>query len=160
MLTLPQEVRRPLEQLGDQIQTAIDRWLPGRRDHNDDRGKNGTALLTRRAFGGPALDVEETDDTVIVRAELPGLRPEDFTVDATGDRLVIRGEKGEEREERGRGFHRMERRYGSFVRSVALPCDVDPDRATARYRDGVLTTTLPKTEASKARRIRVDVHSG
>ncbi len=95
-----------------------------------------------------------------MRAELPGLRPDDFSVDATGQRLIIRGQKGEEREERGRGFHRMERRYGSFVRSVALPCDVDPDRATAHYRDGVLVTTLPKTAASKPHRIRVDVRSG
>jgi HSP20 family protein len=159
MLTLPQEVRRPLEQLRDQVHAAIERWLPGRRDHDEDQGEPSGALV-RRVFGGPALDVEETDDTIIVRAELPGLRSNDFAVDATANRVTIRGEKGDEHEERGRGFHRMERRYGSFVRSIALPCEVDPDRATARYRDGVLTMSLPKTEASKARRIRVEVHGG
>lgn len=154
---LPVDVRRPLEQLRDQLHEALDRWLPGRR-HDDDEARDTEARpLARRLFGGPALDVEETDDAVIVRAELPGLRRDDFTVDATQDRLIIRGEKGEEREERGHGFHRMERRYGSFIRTVALPCEVDPDRVTARYRDGVLRVTLPKTEASKAHRIRVEV---
>ena len=160
MPILPQEVRRPLEQLREQIHHALDRWLPGRRRPEDEERELEAQPLARRVFGGPALDVEETDDDVIVRAELPGLRPDDFTVDVTGDRLIIRGEKGEEREERGRGFHRMERRYGSFVRSVALPCEVDPDRVTARYHDGVLRVTMPKTEASKARRIRVEVRGG
>lgn len=155
---LPEDVRRPLEQLRDQIYAALERVRPGRRD----RGAGSeleTQPLGRPLFGGPALDVEETDDEVIVRAELPGLRPDDFTVEATADRLVLRGEKSEEREERGRGFHRMERRYGSFVRTVVLPCEVDPDKARARYRDGVLRVTLPKTEASKARRVRVQVRS-
>src|SRR3712207_5735543 len=134
MPTLPQELQRPLEQLREQLHGALDRWLPGRRRDEDEQRDAEARPLARRLFGGPALDVEETADAVIVRAELPGLRSDDFTVDATKDRLVIRGEKGEEREERGQGFHRMERRYGSFVRSVALPCEVDPDRVSARYR--------------------------
>ena len=160
MPILPEEVRRPLERVREQIHAALDRWRPGRQ-RGDDEARDGEARpLARPVFSGPALDVEETDDAVIVRAELPGLRPNDFTVEATEDRLVLRGEKGEEREEQGRGFHRLERRYGSFVRSIALPCEVDPDGTTARYRDGVLRVTLPKSEASKARRIRVDVRGG
>lgn len=153
---LPEDVRRPLEQLREQIYTALERLRPGRRDRALDR-EFDVQPLARPLFAGPALDVEETDDEVIVRAELPGLRPDDFSVEATADRLVLRGEKSEEREERGRGFHRMERRYGSFVRTIVLPCEVDPDKAKARYRDGVLRVTLPKTEASKARRVRVEV---
>ena len=94
---------------------------------------------------------------MIVRAELPGLRSEDFTVETTADRLTIRGEKSVESEEQGRGFHRVERRYGAFVRSVALPCEVDRDRAEASYRNGVLRVTLPKTEAAKASRIKINV---
>ncbi len=156
---LAEDVRRPLEQLRERINAALDRWRPGRRHDEDEDRELMARPLARRVFGGPALDVEETDDEVIVRAELPGLRPDDFTVEATADRLVLRGEKSEEREERGRGFHRMERRYGSFVRTIALPCEVDPDKAAARYRDGVLHVTLPKTEASKARRVRVEVRS-
>ena len=157
MLALSHEVQRPFDKLRNEIQAAIGRWLPGRRKHDSGGTADGLPLV-RWAFGGPALDVEQTDDAVIVRAELPGLRPEEVRVDATGNRLTIRGEKGEEHEERGRGFHRMARRYGSFVRSIALPCDVDPDRATARFRDGVLTAALPKTEASRTRRVPVDVH--
>lgn len=152
---LPEEVRRPLEDLRERLHAALDRWLPGRRAE-EERGLE-VRPLARPLFGGPALDIEETDDAVIVRAELPGLRPDDFTVEATSDRLILRGEKTEEREERGLGFHRMERRYGSFLRTVALPCQVEPDKASARYRDGVLRVTLPKTEASKARRVRVTV---
>jgi HSP20 family protein len=153
---LPEDVRRPLEQLRERLHAALDRWRPGR--HREEEGPEGWSLA-RPVFSGPALDVEETDDEVIVRAELPGLRPDDFTVEATADRLVLRGEKSEERAEHGWGFHRMERRYGSFVRTIALPCEVDPDKAKARYRDGVLRVTLPKTEASKARQVRVEVRS-
>lgn len=160
MPILPQEVRRPLEQAREQIHAALDRWRPGRRRREDEERDGEARPLARPVFSGPALDVEETDDAVVVRAELPGLRPDDFTVEATADRLIVRGDKGEEREEHGRGFHRVERRYGSFVRSIALPCTIDPDGAAARYRDGVLRVTLPKTEASKARRIRVDVRGG
>lgn len=155
LLALPEHVRRPLEQLRERLHGALDRWRLGRQREDGQEART----LVRPVFSGPALDIEETDDEVIVRAELPGLRPDNFTVEATGDRLILRGEKSEEREEHGRGFHRMERHYGSFVRTIALPCEVVPDRATARYRDGVLRVTLPKTESSKTRRVRVVVHS-
>lgn len=160
MPRLPDEVRRPLEHLREQIHGALDRWRPGRQRREDGDRDIEARPVARPDFGGPALDVEETDDAIVVRVDLPGLRPNDFTVEATADRLVVRGEKGEEREDRGRGFHRLERHYGSFVRSIALPCEVNPDATAARYLDGVLRVTLPKTEASKARQIRVDVRGG
>ncbi|HLI27305.1 MAG TPA: Hsp20/alpha crystallin family protein [Chloroflexota bacterium] len=153
MAILPAEVRRPLAQLRQRLHATLDRLRPGAA-----RDDGQAAPLVRRAYSGPLADVEETDDAVIVRAELPGLRPEDFTVEATADRLIIRGEKREERAEQGRGFHRVERRYGAFVRSIALPCEVDCDRAEASYRDGVLRVTLPKTPAAKARQIKITVH--
>ena len=156
MPTLPVEISRPLEQLRERLHAALDRWRPGQRREGEAEEPE-TRPLVRAPYGGPALDVEETDDALVVRAELPGLRPEDFAVETTADRLILRGEKGEEREERGRGFHRLERRYGAFLRSVALPCEIDRDRATASYRDGVLRVTLPKTEAAKARRIKINV---
>jgi HSP20 family protein len=153
MAMLPSHVRGPLDRLRERLHTVVDRLPRGRRGGEEAAG----GALARPVFSGPALDVEETEDEVLVRAELPGLRPGDFTVEALGDRLTIRGEKGEEREERGRGFYRLERRAGAFVRSVALPCEVDPDRTRATYRDGVLRVSLPKTEAAKARRVRVQV---
>jgi HSP20 family protein len=146
------EVRRPFAQLQQRLRAALDRLRPGAA-----RANGQSAPLVRRAYSGPLADVEETDDAVIVRAELPGLRPEDFTVEATADRLIVRGEKHEERAEQGRGFHRVERRYGAFVRSIGLPCEVDAARAEASYRDGVLRVTLPKTPAAKARQIRITV---
>jgi HSP20 family protein len=156
MAVFPLELRRPFERLGERIQAALERMGSIRGN-----GVNGSMKelapqqLARVVYRGPALDVEETDDAVIVRAELPGMQPEDFTVEATADRLTIRGEKRLEREHRGRSFYRLERRYGAFVRTVPLPSQVNPDRVEASYSDGVLTVTLPKTEAAKARRIDV-----
>ncbi len=148
-------ISRTLEQLRERLHTALNRWRPGQRGDSEVKGE--ARPLARTAYRGPALDVEETDDTVIVRAELPGLRPADFTIETTADRLTIRGEKRVESEERGRGFYRVERRYGAFARSVALPCAIDRDRAEATYADGVLRVTLPKTEAAKARQIKIAV---
>ena len=151
MAMIPVDMRRPLDRLRERLHGALDRVRPRRESEAD------AAALVRPVFSGPALDVEETDNEVLVRAELPGLRPQDFTVETTRERLIIRGEKGEEREEHGRGFYRLERRAGSFVRSIALPCEVDPSRTNADYRDGVLRVTLPKTESAKARRVQVKV---
>ncbi|MDQ6673962.1 MAG: Hsp20/alpha crystallin family protein [Chloroflexota bacterium] len=151
MAILPVDVRRPLDRLRDRLHSAFERLRPAR---GGDLEREGGAQA-RPVFSGPALDVEETDDEVLVRAELPGLQPHEFTVEATGERLIIRGEKGEEREQHGRGFYRLERRVGAFVRSVALPCEVDTNRTNATYRDGVLRVSLPKTAAAKARRVHV-----
>lgn len=156
MAMLPEEIKRPLENLRDQVHRALDRWVLRRR-RDDEIG--GVESLARAAFSGLALEVAETDDAVIVYAELPGLRPGDFQIEATPDRLVLKGERAEEREERADGFHRLERRYGSFLRTIALPAEVQPEKAEARYRDGVLRVTLPKTEASKARRIPIRVRA-
>lgn len=151
MAMIPGDIRRQLDRLRDRLHGALDRVRP-RSGSEADAG-----ALARPMFSGPVLDVEETDNDVLVRAELPGLRPQDFTVESTRDRLIIKGDKGEEREQHGRGFHRRERRAGTFVRSIRLPCEVDPSKTKADYRDGVLRVTLPKTESAKARRVQVSV---
>ena len=160
MPELSTEVRRSLRQLQERLHGLLDRFRPGHRDTEGDEEVGGGLLAPRPVFSGPALDVEETDDTILVRAELPGLKAEDFTVESTADRVIIRGEKSEEREEQGRGFYRRERRAGAFVRSVALPCEVNSDRAEAQYRDGVLRLRLPKTERAKSRQVRIKVAGG
>ena len=76
-------------------------------------------------------------------------------IEVRADTLHVRGEHTEEREEKGKTFHRIERRAGSFSRSVALPCSVDEEKVTAECRDGVLTISLPKTEESKTRKVKV-----
>ncbi|MEX0704089.1 MAG: Hsp20/alpha crystallin family protein [Planctomycetales bacterium] len=111
-------------------------------------------------FGGglPDLDISETDSAVEVKMDLPGVKPEEVDIDLSGDVLTVSGERKEEKESKengGRKFHRVERRYGSFSRSVWLPCAVQEGKVDARYHDGVLTITLPKSEASKSKKIKV-----
>jgi HSP20 family protein len=103
----------------------------------------------------PAFDISETDKEIHVKAELPGMDPNEIEITLTGDLLTIKGEKKEEKEEKGQNFHRRERRYGSFSRSFRLPVEVKADSINAGYKDGVLTVTMPKAEEEKARRIEV-----
>jgi HSP20 family protein len=103
------------------------------------------------------MDIEETDTEIIVTAELPGLDKDDFTVDISGNRLRIRGEKKRSSEKQEHGYYYAERSYGAFARTVPLPCDIDADRATATSKNGTLRITLPKTEQAKANRIKVQV---
>lgn len=105
----------------------------------------------------PAFDVSETEGELIVKAELPGVDPKEVDVSLTGNMLTIKGEKKEEREEKGENVHRMERSYGGFSRSFTLPCEVQGDKVEATYKDGVLNLRLPKAESSKTKSIKVKV---
>jgi HSP20 family protein len=111
--------------------------------------------LLREWRWSPSVDVVETNDTVVVKAELPGLEPKDVDISVSGDTLTIKGEKKEEKEEKGKTFYRMERCYGSFCRTVELPTSVEADKAKADYKNGVLEITLPKTEQVKAKKIPI-----
>lgn len=108
----------------------------------------------------PALDVSEEKDRYVVKAELPGLAPKDVNVSVENGMLTIRGEKRQESEEKGKSFHRIERRYGSFQRVLALPATVDASRTEAAYKDGVLTVRLAKREEAKPKAIEVKVTTG
>jgi HSP20 family protein len=110
-----------------------------------------------RAGWAPALDMEETDDAIIVKADVPGVDPKDLDIRVTGDVLTIKGEKRTEEEEKTRERHRVERSYGAFSRSVTLPEVVDPDKIQAEVKSGVLTVTMPKKAEAKARKIQIDV---
>jgi HSP20 family protein len=105
----------------------------------------------------PTMDIKETDTAVEVVAEVPGVRGEDLDLSVVGDTLTIKGEKKEEKEEKGKSMYRVERRYGRFERSVALPAEVNVDKAEAHYKDGILKISLPKKEPSavKVRQIPV-----
>ena len=103
-----------------------------------------------------AADLHETDDDIVVTVDLPGLKPEDVDISVTENTLTMMGEfRSEEEGERG-NVHFQERRYGSFQRSVALPAPIDADASEAAFEDGVLTVTLPKTEAVKPKQIEVE----
>ncbi len=103
----------------------------------------------------PSLDVAETDGGIEVRVDIPGMDAKDIDIQVHGNLLTISGERKEEREEKGKTYHRVERRVGSFSRSVTLPCPVKEDAVDAQYKNGILTVKLPKTEEAKSRKITV-----
>lgn len=103
----------------------------------------------------PAVDFSETEDAFIARLDLPGMTREDIKVDLEDRRLTISGERAHETEEKTESFHRVERSYGTFMRSLMLPAEVKADKIKATYDDGVLVVTVPKTESVKPRRIEV-----
>jgi len=104
----------------------------------------------------PKVDVSETDSAVKVTAELPGIDEKELDVSLAGDTLTIRGEKKEEKETKKKHLYRMERSYGSFQRSVPLPAEIDPDKAKASFKKGVLTLELPKSgKARKERKVPI-----
>ncbi len=102
-----------------------------------------------------AVDVYETKDEVVVKAAVPGVKPEDVGVSITGNMLTIRGESKDENEIKEENFIRKERRYGSFSRSVTLPSGLKTDKADALFENGVLTLTIPKGEEIKPKVIKV-----
>ena len=103
----------------------------------------------------PSLDLSETDGEIQVKLDVPGIKPDEIDIEVRGDTLHVRGEHKEEKEEKGKTFHRIERHTGSFSRSVALPCCVNEEKVIAECHDGVLTINLPKTEESKTRKVKV-----
>jgi HSP20 family protein len=105
----------------------------------------------------PAIDVEETDKELTVRAELPGIDPKDLDVSVTENQLVLRGEKKESSEKKEKGFYHSETRYGSFHRSIPLPDGVNTENVDAQFTNGVLTLKLQKTTPVAGKKIEVKV---
>jgi len=112
------------------------------------------ATMTDGAWA-PMLDVAETKDALIVKAELPGVEAKDIGIELMGDLLTLKGEKEKRTEEKEERYHRVERTYGAFLRSVRLPMVVDGSKVTATFKNGVLVVTLPKTPAAKGTMIPV-----
>ena len=103
----------------------------------------------------PALDVVEKEDGYVVKASLPGVAPEDVEITLTDNVLTIKGETKADKEDKQENYHLRERHYGSFMRSITLPVTVDADKVEAVNEHGVLTLTLPKSEAVKPKKIAV-----
>jgi len=103
----------------------------------------------------PAVDVAENDKEVTIRAEIPGIDPDDLEVTVTGNQLILSGEKRESTESREQGYYHSESRYGTFRRSLPLPEGVDTENVDAQYANGVLTIRLKKTGAAEAKRIEI-----
>ena len=111
------------------------------------------------SFSAPAIDMSEDDKAYKISAELPGIDAKDVDISVSGDTLVLRGEKRQEKEEKDKNYHFSERAYGSFQRPFELPASVDRDKVAADFSKGVLTITLPKrTEAQKPTK-KIEVRS-
>jgi len=138
---------------------AITRWSPVR----DEMTRFVDEFLGRQfesegpTVWQPRVDIEESEDAYVVRAELPGMKLGDIKITVEDNQLTIRGEKRREEEKKGTTYHRVERVYGAFERSFTLGHLVDSDRIEALYRDGVLQVRIPKAEQAKAREIPIQV---
>ncbi len=112
--------------------------------------------LTTRSWA-PPVDIYETDNNVVLKAELPGVDPKDVEARVENGQLYLKGQRKFESEVKEENYHRIERAYGSFMRSFPLPGSVDSDKVTAEYKDGVLTLTMPKRTEAKPKTIKINV---
>jgi len=111
----------------------------------------------RTGMWTPAVDIYENNDSVVVKAELPGVERDQISVEVKDGILTLRGERKFEKEVKEESYHRIERSYGNFQRSFSLPVSVEQDEVTARFKDGVLEVILPKKEQARPKQIQVDV---
>lgn len=143
---------------------ALVKWEPIREIEDlFDRytSKLGWPSLGREAFSttewSPKVDISETDKAFTIKAELPEVRKEDIKVNIENGMLSISGERKQEKEEKDKKFHRIERFYGSFMRSFTLPGNVDAAQIKAEYKDGMLNLSLPKTAENKPKATEVKI---
>jgi HSP20 family protein len=126
--------------------------------------------LFREAFGpafgegevstrtwAPPVDIYENGDSLVLKAELPGINPDDVEIRVEGNTLYLKGERKFEKEVKEQNYHRVERSYGTFTRTFSLPNSIESDKVTANYQDGVLTLIMPKKEEAKPKTIKIDV---
>ncbi|HZP83395.1 MAG TPA: Hsp20/alpha crystallin family protein [Chthonomonadaceae bacterium] len=171
MSLVPQSWHESLEHLRERVHDALDRaFHPEAHTERagqslESRPQESLTRLPERLtlqdalspFLGAGLDMQETDDAVMVRVEMPGIDPRNIQVEVSGRTLWLRAEQKHEQEERRRHFYRYESRYGAFSHAVPLPCKVEAEKARSAYRYGVLSITLPKAADAKARPVKVKV---
>jgi HSP20 family protein len=107
----------------------------------------------------PPVDIYETENELVLKADVPEIDPKNVSIQMENGTLTLKGERRFEEQRNGRGFHRIERGYGSFVRAFSLPDTVEPDKVKADYKNGVLTVVLPKKEVAKPRTINVEINN-
>ncbi len=105
----------------------------------------------------PPVDIYETGDSLVLKAELPGINPDEVEIRVEDNTLYLKGERKFEKEVKEENLHRVERSYGTFTRSFALPNTIDADKVKAEYENGILTLTMPKREEAKPRTIKINV---
>ena len=117
---------------------------------------NGEGELSTRTWA-PPVDIYETENDIVLKAELPGMDPKDVEVKVEDNTLYLKGERKFEKEVMNENYHRVERSYGSFARSFSLPNSISAEKVKAEFKDGLLTLTLPKREEAKPKTIKIDV---
>lgn len=138
---------RELEEMSDRLNRVVAR-VP--------RGSNDNEAMTM-ADWIPSVDISETTAEYVIEAEIPEVKKEDVRVTLENGVLTVRGMRRQEPEEKGRKYHRVERSYGSFVRSFSLPDEVNDAQVQAVFKDGILTLHLPKSEKAKPKALEVKV---
>lgn len=138
--TLP----RPFERVVEEMEDLMERFW-----------EEGDGRRTRLETFHPRINLAEKDGAFELTADLPGIKPEEIKVEMQNGNLTISGERKEEKEEKGKTFHVVESSYGSFYRSIPLPTAVEEGKIEAKFADGVLKVTLPKSEKAKPKQIAI-----
>ena len=139
---------RELEEVSNRLNRFF--WRP------QAQAESGQEMLAL-ADWTPSVDISETDAAYLVKAEIPGVKKEDVKVTVQDGMLTIQGERRQEKEEKGKKFHRVERSYGCFTRSFRVPGDADENSVKAEFKDGMLNVTLNKSRKAKPKSIEVSV---
>lgn len=152
------------------MNTQLSRWNPWKEmEQMQNRLASMWSLDPLRANGGkeeslaiadwsPRVDIVEDEKEILVKAELPEMKKEDVKVEVDQGVLMVSGERKMEKEEKNKKYHRVEREYGSFMRSFTLPAEVIADKVTADFKDGVLTVHLPKDAKAGAKTVEIKVN--
>ena len=112
-------------------------------------------LTLRDGWSAPAINMYQTDDEIVVKASLPGVKADEVQINITGEILTLKGETKQMEENKDQAWHMREQRWGTFERSIALPTEVIADQARAEFENGILTISLPKAEEVKAKTINI-----
>ncbi len=105
----------------------------------------------------PAVDIFETNEAIVLKAELPGITAQDISVEVKDNTLTLKGEKKFEKEVKEENYHRVERSHGSFQRAFTLPGTIHQEKVKAKFKDGILEITLPKVEEAKPKQVKVEI---
>lgn len=140
----------PFRGLREEVDRLFDEFFQG-----SPLGRVGRMFAPTQAAFVPSVDLEETAEEFIVRAEVPGMRKDELDVNITASQVTIKGERKEESKAKDTVFYRREARYGSFSRTIEMPAEIVPEKVAAKLDSGMLTLTLPKAEPSKHKVVKV-----
>jgi HSP20 family protein len=152
---IPTNWKTCLERLRKRIHQVVGRWLTREKPSVSEDGEFWHPIAFQSV--GRGIELGEEDDKLIAKVVLPGVDKKDVKVEVTENRLVIRGDRHRSRENRGRGYRRYEESSASFAQAIALPCEIDRDRVKAKYKSGILTVSLAKSERAKNKHIKIGV---